>query len=148
MAKKTAVEETPGYVDVVGALYRKNGGIETKLHVGKNEPATMDSNGEVVKKVRVEFRVTEDKGIQGNQVYSKTVDAVQISDGDTPTATSNPVNPFSTQADGQPTPDPLSKDFKLWTKNTYDKLTDKVDMHSIGIAVAFGLALLSIGLQY
>ena len=149
--KKTtsAVEEPTAYAEIGTYLHKNPGKATVKSYASVNEPLKVDSADETkqIKKIRVEVHVKEDTEVKGNQYYQKDVESIQLSDPkDNPYNTATGSNELPENGNGQP--EPVSDDFKKWTKNIVDKLKDSevvqyVLMTAIGIvaALALGVAL-------
>ena len=150
MVKNTKANEEPTTYAEIGIYLHKegNGKVSVKTYTSVNKALQVDASEEALQigKVRVEMRVTEDKNVDGNKVYEKTIDTVQVTDpkqtasNSTNTATETPEHKW----DDTPS---LGNDFKTWCKNTYDQLENRVTKHDnwlIALGVGVGVALVGV----
>ena len=90
---KSAVAESTGFAEIGSYMYRNNGTgkVSVKMHTSVNKPLSLDDADEVlrIKKIRVETRVVEDKGLADGVAYQKDVEAIQTTDSETPSSTSS-----------------------------------------------------------
>jgi len=100
--KGPANEESKGYAEVGSYMYRNNGTgkVSVKMHTSVNKPLALDEADEVlrIKKIRVETRVVEDKGLADGVAYQKDVESIQTTDTETQGTTGS-----STAANEEPT---------------------------------------------
>src|SRR3990167_4114887 len=77
-----AVEEPTAYAEIGAYLHKDGGKAKVKAYTSVNKPLQVDASEktEQIKRLRVEMHVVEDKTVDSNSFYTKSVDAVQVSD--------------------------------------------------------------------
>src|SRR3990167_5663198 len=77
-----AVEEPTAYAEIGAYLHKDGGKAKVKAYTSVNKPLQVDASEktEQIKRLRVEMRVVEDKTVDSNSFYTKSVDAVQVND--------------------------------------------------------------------
>ena len=77
-----AIEEPTAYAEIGAYLHKDGGKAKVKAYTSVNKPLQVDASEktEQIKRLRVEMHVVEDKTVDSNSFYTKSVDAVQVSD--------------------------------------------------------------------